>query len=180
MPPCLPQTRPATFLEHRGSWLSSWQWRVAGSDWLRPSPGELRTGLLGPWVWGPLIEELCKPAGVYLLLGRWPRALKNQAHIATLAGVAGLTFGLIESTLYVNLYRPKHSSSYVVLRFTGPVAMRTRATFVWGLGINRRLVESLERGNPFASNNWKFLLGAIVIHSVYNLTATVVEAVRSL
>ena len=141
---------------------------------------ELPAGFLAPWLWAPVIEEAFKPAGVYFLLIKWPGALKNQAVTALLAALAGISFGLIESTVYMTLYFPEHTHQELVFRFTVPVMVHALASFIFGLGINQQLLVSLKRGGPFRRSNWVFFLAAIVIHSIYNITVTVLDVIGAI
>src|SRR5688500_3537929 len=61
-------------------------------------------GLLLIFAGAPIIEECLKPAGVYLGLIRWPRLMSRQPFLALACAGAGLVFGLIESTVYVQFY----------------------------------------------------------------------------
>jgi RsiW-degrading membrane proteinase PrsW (M82 family) len=132
-------------------------------------------GLLAAWVWAPVIEEAFKPAGVYLILIKWPGTLKNRAVTALLTALAGITFGLVESTIYMAIYFPEHTQSDLVFRYTIPVMIHTLASFIFGLGLNQQLLVSWKRGGPFLISNWGFFLAAVVIHSVYNITVTVLD-----
>ena len=141
---------------------------------------ELPAGFLAPWLWAPVIEEAFKPAGVYLLLIKWPGTLKNQAVTALLTALAGISFGLIESAVYMTLYFPEHTHQELVFRFTVPVMVHTLASFTFGLGINQQLLVSLQRGGPFRRSNWGFFLAAVVIHSIYNITVTVLDVIGTI
>jgi RsiW-degrading membrane proteinase PrsW (M82 family) len=139
---------------------------------LSEAPG----GLLGPWVWAPVIEEAFKPFGVYLLLARWPAQLSAQSRIAALSAIAGLSFGLIESVLYVFVYVGDDApENYALIRFTVPVAMHTVASGLFGFGFNREVFQSIGAGRGIAQKRWPFLVGAIVLHAAYNVTVTVWE-----
>lgn len=136
---------------------------------------ELPTGILAPWIFAPIIEESVKPAGVYLILVKWPGALKHQLYTALLTAVSGASFGLVESAFYILLFASDQPPGFVAFRLTIPVMMHALASFTFGLGINRQLRASLSTGLRFSVRNWGFFLTAIVIHSVYNITITVVE-----
>jgi RsiW-degrading membrane proteinase PrsW (M82 family) len=139
---------------------------------LSEAPG----GLLGPWVWAPVIEEIFKPFGVYLLLIRWPAQLGAQSRVAALSAIAGLSFGLIESVLYVFVYVGDAATpNYVLIRFTLPVAMHTVASGMFGFGFNRAVFQSIGAGRGIAAQRWPFLVAAVVIHAAYNVAVTVWE-----
>ena len=69
--------------------------------------------LLLPFVGAPIIGEGVKPLGVYILLLRWPRLLRNQLYTALLCDFAGLTFGVIESLVYVYVYASNPSDAFI-------------------------------------------------------------------
>ena len=135
-------------------------------------------GPLAAWLWAPIAEEVFKPLGVYILLVRWPATLKNRAITALLTALAGLTFGLVESTIYMTVYFPVHTQEELVIRYTVPVTIHVIASFIYGLGINQELLASIKRGGPFRFSNWFFFLSAIVIHGVYNMAVTISEIYR--
>lgn len=136
---------------------------------------EAQTGgfLLLPFVGAPIIEELVKPSGVYLLLARWPRLLRGQFHTALLAAVAGLSFGVIEAVVYVTLYVPDPPAWFVTYRFTVGPALHATASFIVGLGINRGLLDWARRGSPLPKATRNFYLAGIGLHAAFNTIGTV-------
>jgi len=135
---------------------------------------EVQTGglLLLPFLGAPIIEELVKPSGVYLLLARWPRLLRGRLHTALLAAVAGLSFGVIEAVVYVTLYVPDPPAWFVTYRFTLPLFLHATASFIVGLGINRGLLDWARSGSPLPKATRNFYLAGIGLHAVFNTTVT--------
>ena len=133
---------------------------------------EARAGglLLLPFLGAPIIEELVKPSGVYLLLARWPRLLRGQLHTALLAAVAGLSFGVIEALVYVKVYVPDAPSWFVTYRFTLPLFIHATASFIVGLGINRGLLDWARSGSPLPKATRNFYLAGIGLHAAFNTT----------
>jgi len=136
---------------------------------------EAQTGglLLLPFLGAPIIEELVKPFGVYLLLARWPRLLRGQLHTALLAALAGLSFGVIEAVVYVTLYVPDAPSWFVTYRFTLPLFLHAAASFIVGLGINQGLLDWARRGSPLPKATRTFYLAGIGLHAAFNTIGTV-------
>jgi RsiW-degrading membrane proteinase PrsW (M82 family) len=134
---------------------------------------ELHAGgfLLLPFVGAPIIEELLKPAGVYLLVVRWPHALRNQLHTALLAALGGLAFGIVESTLYVSLYVSDYPDWFPLYRFTAPLLMHSLASLIVGLGINRGLVDWAAGRGSFPRRSRNAYIAAVVLHALFNVTA---------
>ncbi|MBI2918563.1 MAG: PrsW family intramembrane metalloprotease [Chloroflexi bacterium] len=141
---------------------------------------ELPAFLLAPYVWGPVAEEMMKPVGVYIMLIKWPLALKNRAYTAMLCAISGVAFALVESTMYMFVYFPEHTQAQLLFRFTVPVALHAAASFVFGLGINRQVLAPLTGSGGFRRSNWAFFLAAIALHSFYNFVVTVVGVLQAL
>jgi RsiW-degrading membrane proteinase PrsW (M82 family) len=134
---------------------------------------ETSAGIMATWISAPVIEELFKPFGVYLIIAFWPSTIRNQTSIAALAGLAGLAFGLFESTLYVYVYEPSGvGENYALFRFTVPVGLHIVASTVFGLGVNREAFQSLGQGNLPARRSWFFILAAMCLHASYNIAVT--------
>jgi RsiW-degrading membrane proteinase PrsW (M82 family) len=137
---------------------------------------EGQAGILVPFAAAPIIEEVLKPSGVYLLLAKWPHLLRSQLHTAVLAALGGVSFAIVENIIYLTIYFPEHSQALVVYRFTSALGMHAVASFILGFGINRRLVASVWGEVPLLSGNKKFFITAIVLHGVYNIAAAVAQA----
>ncbi|HET9477243.1 MAG TPA: PrsW family glutamic-type intramembrane protease [Dehalococcoidia bacterium] len=134
---------------------------------------ELRAGglILLPIVGAPIIEEALKPTGVYILLARWPFVVRNQVYTAIITGLAGLTFGLIESALYVAAFADDAPGWFPLYRFTIPVAMHTTASFIVGLGINRSLADWAQGRAPLAKRSRNVYFTAMALHGIFNTVA---------
>lgn len=116
----------------------------------------------------PIIEEIAKPAGVYLAMGRWPHILHNQPFIACLAALGGLVFGLIESLIYVTVYAPDLGRAFFIYRFAVNVPLHAGFSFVAGWGITQGLFgwASGQNSLPKASRN--AFVAAMLLHAAYN------------
>jgi RsiW-degrading membrane proteinase PrsW (M82 family) len=132
-------------------------------------------GISGPFIAAPIIEEALKPAGIYILLVVWPRALAGRLHTATLTAISGLCFGLIESYVYVTLYYPEGDSAYILYRFTIPVMMHTIASFLVGFGLSRQIVDWAAGRASFPKITRNFYIAAVLIHAIYNTTAVILS-----
>ncbi len=130
---------------------------------------------IGPFVAAPIIEEAAKPAGVYWLLSKKPHALPSQRYTAFLAALAGLSFGLVESIIYVTIYIPDHSQAVFVWRFSICLLLHTVCSCIVGFGINEKLVAWVRGEVRLLKGNRKYFFGAMAIHSCYNMFAWFVE-----
>lgn len=126
-----------------------------------------------PFVVAPVVEEVMKPVGVYLLLARWPWLLRGQVYTASITALGGLGFGVVENLVYLYIYVPQHTTAFVAFRFTAPLLMHITASFVVGMGLNRRFIDSMQGKEPFLAGSWPFFLGGIVLHAAYNITVAV-------
>jgi len=133
------------------------------------------SGFAGPFIAAPIIEEALKPAGIYILLIVWPRALAGRLHTATLTAISGLCFGLIESYVYVTWYYPEGDSAYVLFRFTIPVMMHMLASFMVGFGLSRQLVDWAAGRASFPKMTRNFYIAAVLLHAIYNTTVVALD-----
>jgi RsiW-degrading membrane proteinase PrsW (M82 family) len=91
-----------------------------------------QASFLVAFVAAPMIEEVMKPSGVYLLLVRWPKVLTSRLYTAFLAALGGLVFAIIENILYLELYFPEHTQTLVLFRYSAGLTMHTVASFILG------------------------------------------------
>jgi hypothetical protein len=131
---------------------------------------ELQAGAFAVFA-APIIEEALKPAGIYILLVRWPQALRGQLHTAALTALSGLCFAIIEAFVYVTLYFPEGDSDFVLFRFTVPLSMHVVASFIVGLGLSRAVIDWASKGGRFPKRTRNFLLAGMALHMVYNIAA---------
>jgi RsiW-degrading membrane proteinase PrsW (M82 family) len=178
IPEALPSRAPdlRTSNDRRLAWPLVIVLVAAGSVFGIPSIflSETIAGVLAAVISAPVVEELFKPFGVYILIARWPGTVRRQTSIAALAGLSGLAFGLMESALYVFVYQPSGvGESYVLVRFTIPVALHVIASTLFGFGVNRQAFRALARGNLPEKRSWIFIMSAMLLHAGYNIFVTV-------
>jgi hypothetical protein len=134
---------------------------------------EVRAGFspLIPVVGAPIIEEVLKPSGLYVVVARWPALFHRQLYISALAALGGLVFGLLESLIYATVYVDDPSNAYLVFRFTVPVALHVTASFIAGWGIRPELWRWANAGGKFPRVSRNAFLAAMVLHGLYNAVA---------
>lgn len=139
--------------------------------------GELRSGagVLLPFIAAPVVEEMLKPAGVYLLLARWPRLLRGRRHAASLAAIGGFAFALVEALAFVTLAVDEPTRAFVVYRFSAPLAMHVTASFTAGWGIDPALLDWVRQGEPLPRRAVVHYGAAIAMHALYNIVAVTLE-----
>ena len=128
-------------------------------------------GLVLLFLGAPIIEEILKPVGIYVLLARWPQALLGRLHTAALAAVSGIAFGLLESALYVSLYVSDPSRGFFVYRFSVPVLMHATTSLIVGTGLTAGLMAWANGEGRFPVSSRNAYLVAIAIHALFNITA---------
>jgi RsiW-degrading membrane proteinase PrsW (M82 family) len=135
-----------------------------------------RGSILMVFVAGPMIEEVMKPAGVYLLMAYKPEVLNKRAYTALLAALGGLSFAVIENLIYLQIYYPEHTRALVVMRYSAGLPMHNHTSIILGFGINRRLLASIKGEIPFLQGNAKYFIIPMVLHSLYNITVVILES----
>jgi len=138
---------------------------------------EVQAGILVAFIAAPIIEEFLKPSGVYALLVWWPHLLKNQLYTALLAACGGLAFGYIESLVYIKVYVIDPSPGYVLFRLTVTPALHVIASFIFGMGINQGVLDSVQGKKPLLQGSRKWFAAAIILHALYNIGAVVISVV---
>lgn len=123
----------------------------------------------------PIIEEVLKPSGIYILLVRWPHALRGRLHTASLTAISGLVFGYIESLVYITIYYPEGGDTFVLFRLTVTPAMHMIASFLVGLGLSTALVDWANGRAPLPKSSRKFFMAGIGLHAAYNGTAVILS-----
>jgi RsiW-degrading membrane proteinase PrsW (M82 family) len=124
----------------------------------------------------PVIEEVLKPSGIYLLLARWPQALRGQLHTALLCAVSGAVFGILESLIYVELYYPNGSDAFVLFRFTVTPIMHATASFIFGYGLSQGLVDWANGRSRLSKHTRNCYLLGIGLHATYNASVLILGA----
>jgi RsiW-degrading membrane proteinase PrsW (M82 family) len=153
-------------------------------------------GFLGPFVGGPLVEEVLKPSGLLILLAARRRLAISRTTGTLLGALSGLTFALVENLIYFHVYHPAHSSEYVAYRSTVCVGLHMLCSSIVGLGLawgRERLLtgpeerehslleeaaphlldEPRERDRLFEGVGLSCLSAAVVIHALYNVAVSI-------
>lgn len=129
--------------------------------------------LLVAFIGAPIIEEALKPSGLYFLLAKWPRALRNPLYTAMLAALGGVAFAVIENIIYFTLYIREPTSQIVIWRYTVNVAIHAICSFMFGFGIDWQLAASVRGQRKLLSSGKRFFFTAMAIHSLYNILVTI-------
>ena len=123
------------------------------------------------FVGAPMIEEVMKPTGVYLLLALRSEVLTSRIYTALLAALGGLSFAVVENIIYLHFYFPEHTQTLVVFRYSACLSLHVVCSFIVGFGINQKLLDSVRGEIPFLKGNKKFFIIPMVVHSLFNIMA---------
>ncbi len=133
------------------------------------------TYVLLPFIGAPIIEEALKPSGIYLSLLWWPRALRSQLFTALLSALSGLTFGIIESLVYVTVYVDDPSDEFIAYRFSVTLGLHAAASYLVGLGINQHVLDWAAGRSKLPRASRNFFIAAVVLHGAYNTIAVILS-----
>ena len=133
--------------------------------------------LLAIAVVGPTIEEVMKSALIGYVVEKRPFLLISRTHIVAMGVLSGVAFAAIENVLYLKVYVPDPEPWLIAWRWTVCVALHAFCTGlasyglakVWHTGITQGQKPSLDKAYPY-------LVGAILIHGIFNGTLVLVEA----
>jgi RsiW-degrading membrane proteinase PrsW (M82 family) len=129
------------------------------------------------FVGAPIIEEILKPAGVYFLLAKWPDVVRNRFYTAFLASLGGLAFAIVENIIYFTVYIHDPSRQLIIWRYTVCLGLHIVCSFIFGLGINQKLMASIKGETKLLSYGKRFFITAMIIHSGYNIFAVFAESI---
>lgn len=130
---------------------------------------------MAAFVGAPIIEESLKPLGVYLILAKWPLALRNRLYTAFLTMLAGVAFATIENLVYLNFYIQEPAPQLIFWRYTVCTAVHAGCSFIFGFGINQKLSASVRGETRLLSSGKRFFITAMALHSLYNITVVILE-----
>ena len=149
-------------------------WSVFGAFWNAGVGGW--SSFFAIAVWGPAVEEVMKIALIAVIIERTPYLFVSRAQILIGAIGAGLMFAIIENFLYLFVYVPNPPEWLVVWRWTVCVALHVGCTLVAGMGAAKVWHKQITQMRCVpVPVDMRYLFAAILIHGVYNGTATVME-----
>jgi len=125
---------------------------------------------------GPLIEEVLKASGALYLAEQRPWLVPAGWVLPLVALAAGLVFATIENIVYLNVYIPDPTPEIIRWRWIAGPLLHGGASLIAGLGIRRMwMITDRDLSAPRMSHAAPFLIAAVVVHGLYNLTVTLLE-----
>ena len=134
-----------------------------------PALGTGGTISLFLFILAPFYEEALKPLGVYYVFLRWPHVALSRVHVVMLSAVGGLAFAFVENWLYLEKY-PDQGDSFVLFRFTAPLAMHVASSAILGTGLTRAVLPWLAGRSTLPAGASTACFTAVGVHAAYNLT----------
>lgn len=140
--------------------------------------GEGAFSVLAVVLFGPVIEEVSKIMAATYVVEKRPYLFSSPWQIMICCAAGGLAFSIIENILYLFVYFPAHEPWLWAWRWTVCTALHTGCSLIAGLGLMRVWEKSRVLGKqPDLNLGVRFLVGAIVLHGVYNAGAVVMSMV---
>jgi len=134
------------------------------------------TGGMYVFVFGPLIEEMLKVAGILILVEKYPWIIPRWWVIPVGIALSGLTFACIENLWYVFFVIPDASEAIVTWRWTVCTALHGTCSLIAGIGVAKVWIRTDRTGQmPRLSLASPWLVTAIVVHGAYNTSMFFLE-----
>lgn len=133
-------------------------------------------GLLAVAVVAPVTEEVLKIALATMALEKRAYWFVSRWQFPLLGAASGLLFAAIENLLYIHVYVQNPTPGFVRWRWTVCVALHVGCSALAAWGLARAWRRSMDSGTrPDLSLGVPTLVGAMVVHGVYNLVVSVTE-----
>jgi RsiW-degrading membrane proteinase PrsW (M82 family) len=131
-------------------------------------------------VFGPVVEELAKQAGMIYLLERKPWRLFAAWQFVFSAVVAGFAFSAIENVLYVTVYAadagPEAQARLAAFRWAVCTPMHIACATIASFGLIRAWWKSIHESRPAdLSTAFPMVVLAMLVHGSYNLVAVFLD-----
>ena len=125
-------------------------------------------GLLTIFV-APVVEELCKPIGLIIMLDKRPHWLGSAREVVVVALISALVFATLENLLYIFVNAPGRGAAFAIFRFTVPTSMHLIATGIFAAGMAKTWRRMMAGGKRFDINIcFRYYLAAVIVHAAYN------------
>jgi hypothetical protein len=146
---------------------------IVGAFLGAPESG-LGSGLLMIVLFGPAVEEVMKAAAASYLVEKRPWLLRSPVQILYCAAMGGLVFAVIENLIYLTVYIRNPWPRLILWRWTVCTALHGVCSVIVGTGLARVWNSSVaESRRPRLEGALPFLVGAYLLHAVYNASAVV-------
>ncbi len=132
-------------------------------------------------LFGPIIEEMLKQAGMVYLLEKKPYRIFAAWQFVFSAIIAALAFASIENLLYIQVYSRaatiQNPEYFAAFRWTVCTSLHVTCSIIASLGLIRVWKKQLaDRKNADLSRAYPFFAAAMCLHGLYNLSASLFDA----
>ena len=125
---------------------------------------------------GPLAEEVLKASGALYLAEQRPWLVPAGWVLPLVTLMAGLVFASIENLVYLNVYISDPTPEIIRWRWIAGPLLHGATSFIAGLGVRRMwIVTNREHRVPRMRHAAPYLIAAVLVHGLYNLTVTLLE-----
>jgi RsiW-degrading membrane proteinase PrsW (M82 family) len=125
---------------------------------------------------GPLAEEVLKASGALYLAEQRPWLIPAGWVLPFVTLAAGLVFAAIENLVYLNIYIADPSQEIIRWRWIAGPVLHGATSFIAGLGVRRMwMITNREHRVPRVRHAAPYLIAAVLVHGLYNLTVTLLE-----
>lgn len=133
-------------------------------------------GLFAAIVFAPAIEEVLKISAPLIVVEQRSFLFKAPVQIFLCCLCSGFFFAAIENLIYLNIYIQEPSELIVIWRWTVCVLLHGTSCSISSFGIISIWKRTIcEFRKPELSLMNKYLISAIVLHSLYNTFAVIME-----
>lgn len=130
---------------------------------------------------GPLVEEVLKASGALYLAEQRPWLVPAGWVLPLMTLAAGLVFAVIENLVYLNVYIPDPTEEIIRWRWIAGPLLHGGASFIVGLGVRRMwTITDTTLTAPRLRNAAPYVVAGVVVHGLYNLSVTVLEATEAI
>ena len=155
------------------SWLLTLMVAVIAGPWAilgaLMSGGSSTFAVLSVTIFGPLVEEIMKVAGLLWIVEKRPFLFTSRLQIIICALCGGLVFAVIENFIYLNVYVPNPPESLVQWRWTVCTFLHCGCSLIAGMGLIQVWATTMkDRVQPNIADAARYLILAMVIHGIYN------------
>lgn len=150
-------------------------WAVVGV-FITVLEGKGAGGLFAAIVFAPVMEEVLKISAPLIVVEQSPFLFKSPSQIFSCCLFSGFFFAAIENLIYLNIYIQEPSDLIVVWRWTACVLLHGTCCSISSFGLISIWKRTIcEFRKPELSLMNKYLISAVVLHSLYNTFAVIVE-----
>ncbi len=125
---------------------------------------------------GPLAEEVLKASGALYLAEQRPWLVPAGWVLPLTAVAAGLVFAAIENAVYLNIYIADPTPEIIRWRWIAGPLLHGGASLIAGLGVRKMwTITDRDLTAPRIRHAAPYLIAAVAVHGLYNLTVTLLE-----